>query len=89
VIAADVTVAHAVRQSALPAAAMSAPLRRVLRPRARLAKALPRREPGKPQLLLQRDERQGRKCRAAAPCAEPGDPWQRLPRSCGRRFPAS
>ena len=54
VIVGGVTVEHAVRQSALPAAAMSAPVRRMLRPRARLAKALPLAEPGKPQTLLRR-----------------------------------
>jgi len=54
VLASDFTVAHTVRQSALPAAAMSAPVRRMLRPRARLARALPVAEPGKPQMLLRR-----------------------------------
>jgi len=54
VIADGLTVAHALRQSPLPAAAMSAPMRRVLRPRARLAKALPVAEPRMPQTLLRR-----------------------------------
>jgi hypothetical protein len=48
------TVAHTVRQSALPAAAISAPARRILRPGARLARSLPIAEPGMPQTLLRR-----------------------------------
>lgn len=54
VLADGLTVAHTVRQSALPAAAMSAPVRRMLRPRARLATVLPVAEPGQPQELLRR-----------------------------------
>jgi len=48
------TVAHLVRQSALPAAAVSAPLRRVLRPRARLAAKGPAAGAAGPQRLLRR-----------------------------------
>lgn len=54
VLVGDLTLAHTVRQSALPAAAMSAPVRRMLRPRARLAAALPIAEPGQQQVLLRR-----------------------------------
>ncbi|CAE6794438.1 hypothetical protein [Nitrospira defluvii] len=54
IIAGNLTVAHTIRQSALPAAAMSAPVRRMLRPRARLATALPIAAPGQPQDLLRR-----------------------------------
>jgi hypothetical protein len=48
------TVAYSVRQSALPAAAVSAVMRRIVRPGARLAKALPLARPGTQQTFLQR-----------------------------------
>ncbi len=54
VMASPVTIGHTVRQSSLPAAAMSAPVRRMLRPRARRARALPLAVAGQPQRLLRR-----------------------------------
>src|SRR5207249_2359945 len=54
VIASPVTVAHTVRQSALPTAVLSATARRMTRPRGRLAKALPMATPGTAQTLLRR-----------------------------------
>jgi hypothetical protein len=54
VVAGGLTVAHTVRQSALPAAARSAPLRRITRPRARIARLLPVAQAGKPRTLLRR-----------------------------------
>lgn len=54
VVTGGYTVAHAVRQSALPAAAVSAPMRRILRPRTRIARRLPLPAPGAPRDLLRR-----------------------------------
>lgn len=54
ILADGLTVAHAMRESALPPAATSATLRRMLRPGARLARALLIVEPGTPQMLLRR-----------------------------------
>ena len=69
VVTGGLTVAHSVRQSALPAAAMSAPLRRIVRPRARVARALPLAESGAPQTLLRRIN--AREVSAAPPRAKP------------------
>jgi len=52
ILSGGVTVAHAVRQSALPAAAMSAPMRRITRPRARVARGLAIAQTGSPRRLL-------------------------------------
>jgi hypothetical protein len=48
------TIAYQVQRSALPRAMLSAPVRRVLRPRARLQRFLPTQQPGEPQALLRR-----------------------------------
>jgi hypothetical protein len=48
------TIAYQVKRSALPASAISAPVRRVLRPRGRIERTLPLNEPGKPQTFLRR-----------------------------------
>jgi len=54
IMGSPLTVAHLVRKSPLPQAALSAPMRRIVRPRARLVKALPLAATGKPSTLLRR-----------------------------------
>jgi hypothetical protein len=69
VLAGATTVGYQIRRSALPASAISIPMRRALRPRGRLARALPLAEPERPQMLLRRINE--KEVSAAAPRERP------------------